>query len=229
MCLRMGLTNLWGVFTWSTVVSLCLCLGCDRGETGTTARQEPAETKQDQGPLRLVVVDDPEFADAILAQWAARAETQLNVRQITAAEMLDESKSLDTDVVIYPSRYLGELVERRLIMPLPKEAISAKDFEWSDILELVRLRETAWGEKTYAVPLGSPIPLLWYRPDLLEAASVDVPRSWPAYIEAAKKLANRESLGAAAGAADRPWSGTLEPLASNSAVDRKSTRLNSSH
>lgn len=216
---RNGLKNLWDILTWGTVVSFSLCLGCDRGATETTTRQEPAETKQDQGPLRLVVVDDPEFADAILAQWAARAETQLDVRQITIAEMLDDAKSLDTDVVIYPSRYLGELVERRLIMPLPTEAISAKDFEWSDILELVRLRETAWGEKTYAVPLGSPVPLLWYRPDLLQAASVEVPRTWPAYVEAAKKLANRESLGAAASAADRPWSGTLEPLASSSAVD----------
>lgn len=221
--LRWSLPAVLRILGSLTVACLCsMMVGCNNRSSEPVGKAESSENKPDQGPLRLCVVDDPEFAEAIETQWAARAETPLEVRRITATELLAE-KSLNTDVLIYPSRYLGELAERGVIMVLPPEALKERDFEWSDILELVRLRETAWGEKTYAVPLGSAPPVLWYRPDLLRAAGLEVPRTWPEYLEATRRLSDRDALRAASvdatGASDRPWSGTLEPLRKDSAVD----------
>ncbi len=177
----------------------------------------PASTESSE-PLRVLVVDDPLLADAIQRQWQSRAESPLDLRQSTTAD-LRERKNLDADVMIYPSQLLGEMAERDLIIPLPAQMLDEQAFAWSDIFDLVRGREIAWGDKTYAVPLGATSYVLWYRPDIFSALNLTVPTTWKQYQETAERLGDRNWVGPLAGAADLPWSGTLEPLGSQAAAD----------
>ncbi len=77
------------------------------------------------------------------------------------------------------------------------------------------LRETAWGEQTYAVPLGSPVFVCFYRPDVFEKLGRKPPQTWIDY----QRLVNFFVEGDKSNASSKaPQSlpveyGTLEPLA----------------
>ena len=135
-------------------------------------------------------------------------ETDLAVQDITLAQML-AAKRLPGDVVIFPSGQIGDLAERGLIEPLDEEHLSSTEFDRRDIFPLVRLRETTWASRTFAVPLGSPQLLLIYLP-ALHQAGIEPPKTWPEYQAACEKLA--ASSKPAAENVGRRWP-TIEPLA----------------
>jgi multiple sugar transport system substrate-binding protein len=139
---------------------------------------------------------------------------------------LTAKKSLDADVVIYPSVELGGLAERDLLRPIPGAWLDRPEYAKKDLFELPGLRETAWGETTYAVPLGSPVLVLFYRTDLFALFGKQAPTTWSEYHLLVEFFANRENLKAPATsdgdplkaqlpALDLPadWHGALEPLA----------------
>jgi multiple sugar transport system substrate-binding protein len=164
--------------------------------------------------LKLLVVDDDAMATAINSlkgEWSAETGGGLEIRTATSAELAN-SKSLAEDAVIYPASALGALAERELIEALPETAPS--DLAWSDLFESLQLREAMWGGKRYAVPFGSPVFVLWYRPDLLKQVHrLEPPKTWTEYQQLAQLLSDRANLGEAAPPADVPWTGALEPHA----------------
>jgi ABC-type glycerol-3-phosphate transport system substrate-binding protein len=170
--------------------------------------------------LRLLVVDDPGLADAVERQWRARAEGEIEVRQMTTEELLGERRRrLATDAVVYPSGLIGELAERGYIVSIADDVVndraeSGPRFARRDIFELIRQREITWGEHVYAVPLGSPTLVLFYRRDLFEELGLDAPASWAEYQQLASRLSRREDLGDAAPPGESPWYGVIEPLGS---------------
>ncbi len=168
------------------------------------------------GEIRLIVVDDPGMADAIVqlkAEWKARTENTLIVSQSTWDELLAASSPPQADAIIYPSAQLGVLADRKWIVPLPEEYKTNKELAWSDTFELSQVAETQWSQASFAIPLGSPVFTLFCRADLLAKLEKPVPRTWAEYQELAKLLHDRARLGDAAPPADAPWSGTIEPLA----------------
>lgn len=204
-------------FRWACLAVLATSvLGC-RGST-TPDRVEPssdASTKEptaESAGLRLLVIDDPALAKSISRQWQAMTGEAMDVTERTAAEYeASQAEPLAVDIVIYPTGLLGTLAERNQVAPLPNDVLQNSTFRRRDLLSMVRLRETVWGETVYAVPLAAPQFTLLYRQDLFEKLQLQPPRSWTEYAETARKLADRAALGDAAPPADRPWSGTLEP------------------
>lgn len=183
-----------------------LTAGCprptpDNGGFGTTSSDEEALPK-----LRLAVVDDVPLADAIIRQWTARASSELEILNLTAAE-LRERESLSTDAVIYPSGMLGELAKKRMVAPLDDDAMDDHALAQNDIFPLLRLRETNWGEKVYAVPLGSPVLSVLMQSE----PGREPPSSWQQYAE----------LAEAAAGENRPesWVAAAEPLGGHWAAE----------
>lgn len=163
-------------------------------------------------PVRLLVVDDEPLAAAIRRQWQTRDPQAAEVVTI-AADELARRKRLDADAVIYPTVWLGEFAERRWIVPLSTDALNDREYARRDVFPLLRGPDVAWGGQTFAVPFGSPVFLLCYRPDVFEHLGLAPPTTWEDYAALVPRLADRAALGPLAPAADAPWYGTLEPLA----------------
>lgn len=183
----------------------------------------PAQTSDKAGAplpqkLRLLVVDDPALAREIgrvRGEWEAESSAPLEIAEMSVAE-LSAAKTLAADAIIYPAAELGSLAERQLIQPLPEAWLNRPAYAKHDLFELVGLRETAWAGRIFAVPLGSPVMVCFYRPDLFAQFGRRPPATWAEYQKLVEFFGQRENLTPnKSGATSLPtnWSGTLEPLA----------------
>jgi hypothetical protein len=106
--------------------------------------------------LRVLVVNEPAVAEAInrlRGEWAERSGGQLSA---FAADWKDvaRAKALDADVVIFPSRYLGDLCTRGWLEPVRTSVLEGDTFNASDVFPLVRRELMRWGDETMALPMG---------------------------------------------------------------------------
>ncbi|MEQ8785417.1 MAG: extracellular solute-binding protein [Pirellulaceae bacterium] len=192
--------------------------GCDLSPTtGGDAQSDQPKivTPPPTDPVRLLIIDDAPLAEAIQREWLGHAASPLDVVQKTTAEFETEhilgDAPLDADAVIYPAGLIGELAERELIEPLPESTVDSQELARADLLALLRLHETMWGERMMAAPLGSPQLMLMVRADLLEKLEAQPPQTWQEYQQLAERLADRDALGDAV-SSDGPWYGVVEPL-----------------
>jgi len=189
---------------------LLFLAGCGSKPPTETAPERPLEGVK----LRLLVVGDAEIAAAaarLQGEWAAQTRAEYRVSQLSEKE-LETAAALDADAVICPAYQLGPLAERKLIAPLPKDALKSAGTQWHDVFELLQLREATWGGETAGVPFGSPVLVCYYRADLLKKLGRRPPQTWAEYQRLAELLADRKNLGDAAPPADQPWCGAIEPL-----------------
>ena len=168
----------------SCVLLLCGCPSNSQTSQTGGEESEAADAIKMAGPLRVLVLNDPEFAQILRREWLARSENEVEFRDETEANLLtllqDEKQRLDTDVIIFPTRLLGRLSEGRLLRALPPKLTSASldsdesSFNLADIHRVVSRKEMQWDRREVAVSLGSPVPMLLTRPDLLP----EPPTTW---------------------------------------------------
>lgn len=205
-----------GRITRWALLTLLLLTGC----ADSRQKAEDSAAAEKQLPwkgvtLRLVVADDGPLAEAVRrlqGEWEASTGAQLEVAEATQEALLAEQPPA-ADAMIYPAYLVGMLAERDRLRPLPDKALSSAEMAWAEVFETDKTFDADWGAETYAVPFGSPVFVCLYRQDLLEKLGRKPPRTWPEYRELAELLADRAKLGDAAPTPDRPWSGTMEPLA----------------
>jgi ABC-type glycerol-3-phosphate transport system substrate-binding protein len=182
---------------WVGVLPVIVCAaGCPQATPVKKAPPAPS------APLKLLVVDDQPLGEAIAREWQSRTEAELDVKQATLADIQRASR-LPADIVVFPAGELGLLVQRELVRPLDEDALADEAFDRRDILDQVRLREMVWGNKTVAVPLGSPRLLVVYRRDVLDALGLAPPQTWQDYQALFERLA----------AENKPELAAIEPLA----------------
>jgi multiple sugar transport system substrate-binding protein len=178
------------VFLMIHALVLTLVCGCSQPPEPPPSPDDRVEASQ---PLRVIVVDDPGLAEAVQLQWQARAEGEIEVRQMSVDELLDaRRKRLGADAVIYPSGLIGELAERDWIVPIAKDVFNGPEFGRRDILEQIRQHEIVWGERVFAVPLGSPQLTLIYDAERFRQQGVDPPQTWQQYAELCQRLSTSE-------------------------------------
>ena len=202
------------------LIALSGCPGPDSGPNGTENDSLSGVT------LQLLVVDDPELVaavDRLRGEWQAQKGADFEIKTVAAAELTDADVQA-ADAVICPSCQLGPLAEAGLLAEVPEKLRPNKilvdgrpadnrDDPWSGTFELLRACEAVWAGKLYAVPLGSPVFVGYYRADLLEKLGRRPPQTWAQYQELAELFADRQNLGDAAGIDQTAWCGTIEPLA----------------
>ena len=189
------------------IVLALAAAGCPqpRGPASPPAAAEPS----DAPPLKLLVVEDEPLGQSIAREWVAISEKRIEVQNVSRAEFL-AAKRLPGDVVIAGNGDLGQLVERGLIAPLSDEALAGDEFNRREIFDQVRLRDITWGNKTLAVPLGSPQLLLVYRKDLFDKLALVPPRTWAEYQQASERLkADEASLAPAIEPLADGWAGQM--------------------
>lgn len=186
-----------------SLVTLVFALGCPKPTPPVVEEKRPSS------PFKLLVLDDPQLAEAIDREWKAREERPLELTQATAAELLQGEK-IEADAVIYPPDLLGELVRRNWIEPLPAPLRENEALALDDIFPSVRRNELDWGGETYAVPFGSQTLVLMYRPEVLEALELTLPETWEDYQACVERIAGSKFCS---GDSPQFAAATLEPLA----------------
>ncbi len=209
--------QLSGIVFFTLFVCSLLCV------TGCPWKSRDAESQDDSREsvaplagvsLKLLIVDDCALAATVektRGEWLAQTGSQLTVAATNERD-LHTAKAIEADAVICPSYMVVDLAERGLIVPIPESALGKNDAYRQDIFELVRLRETVWGESVMAVPFGSPVLICYCRTDLLQHFKVSPPQTWSDYRHLAELFADREKLGNMAPPPDQPWQGAIEPL-----------------
>jgi ABC-type glycerol-3-phosphate transport system substrate-binding protein len=185
------------------VLSFCFGVGCT-----PTPPPEPVERPRESSetrPIRVLVVDDVRLGQALERQWLARSEQPIQVLNATSAELIAAPSPPTADVILYPSGLLGTLAERGQIEPLSESVAGMSDGERDDLFDFVRLHETNWGAQPYAVPLGAPQLVLWYRRDMLEKLGATPPTTWSEYQQLAERLADGVPKTAGWSAVAEPW------------------------
>lgn len=187
---------------------------------GPTSSPNPiSDEKLGTAPqLTVLVSEAPYLGDKIKAEWRSNTETEdvVTIRPITGKELAGASR-LPGDLIVYPAGRIGELAEAGLIAPISDHTLDNDAFGLRDIYKNVRLQEMKWGEKVFALPLGSPQLVLVYRADIFDKLKIEPPQTWAEYDALAARLAKRDELGELAPAADAPWRGAAEPLAAGHA------------
>jgi len=165
---------------FTVVLSVWCCLsGCQRQEPSQPSAAVPPVR---EAPVRLnvLVVNDPALAEGaslLRGEWAQRSGGELVVSQGTIEQLL-ESVQLPADLVIYPARYVGELVDRQLIRPVRPAVLQNADYAYSDLLPLIRNRLLPFGDQIFALPLGDPPLMLAWRSDLSSEGLAGGERTW---------------------------------------------------
>jgi len=147
------------------IISIFACLaGCPQTKPlETTAKSTLSEAARP--PLRILVMSEDSWSDAISRRWQSISEQRLDVQTMTADEMIS-STSLNADIFILESQWLPTIVERGWISPLPKSILESAT-AWPSGSSNSNLRQNAWplvwrqsatyGQRLWGIPLGVPM------------------------------------------------------------------------
>jgi multiple sugar transport system substrate-binding protein len=150
--------------------------------------------------LKLLSLDDPqEVAGRIAQLWSAETAGEVELVYDSSAAVFSAPQIPDCDVVIFPSVQLGELLGRNAIQPIESKTLRELGVDRNAQLRLDRTAVVQSGRSIYGTSLGSPMLVLLYRRDVLDAIQREVPRTWSEYLELTRALAQVETLNSADG------------------------------
>ncbi|HEX5471597.1 MAG TPA: hypothetical protein VFW73_06905, partial [Lacipirellulaceae bacterium] len=134
----------------------CLLIWVALTLAGCQHAKPPAAQPRASVALRVLVVNEPGAVEAINrlhGEWAERSGGKLTAVAVEWKQVAAE-KSLATDVVIFPSRYLGELCSRGWLRPMRSNVLESKEYDEEDVFPLVRRVLVRWGRQVMALPLS---------------------------------------------------------------------------
>jgi len=95
----------------------------------TTDTKTQLKSKVSRVPLRIWVVGNMQQSDVLLRQWLADDEQPAEIRVLAVEELLGAEQSgtgaAEADVMIYPSRLLGEVIRRQWVVKLPQTLLAS--------------------------------------------------------------------------------------------------------
>jgi hypothetical protein len=150
----------WTSFCWRCQIAAALLIlaGCpDKAPTPSPAPKAELSTSV---ALRVLVVNDAALAEAIerlRGEWREQSGGELSATAKPWNEVAT-AETIDADVIIFPTRYMGELCVRGWLRPVRKSVLEDKTLDMADIFPLIRQRLVTWGGQTMALPLGIDLP-----------------------------------------------------------------------
>ena len=136
-----------------------LGVGCD--PPTPTEQSESAPVVQNQVKLTVAVADSPKLSAAIKllqGEWTEHSGGEILVMDCSQDELPKIAE--EADLVIYASRYLGQLSEAGLLRRMRESTLKDDQLQFDDYFPLVREQEIVFGRQVMALPLGCPSPLL---------------------------------------------------------------------
>lgn len=159
-----------------------LISGCEKPSKPPAQRGAP--TTSASLTLSVAVAEDSPLADAITrlrGEWAELGGGELKVINAGADPLAEDFPA--ADLIVFPSRKLGELCEAGYLRPVRESALESEELAFGDLFPLVRDREIVFGKRVMALPLGCPTPLLAFAPPSPDAPAPtlwsDLPKNMP--------------------------------------------------
>lgn len=163
--------NLFAVITFGL---LLLLVGCADGKTASKTTQESPQPRLVASKLKILVVEDPEISaglQLLSGEWTERSGGELVIEQSTASDFF-AAEEQSFDLIIYPSRYVGGLVQRKWIRPMRKSVLESEEAALNELFPLVRDHSQRYGGAVYGLSLGEPPLMLQLEGDSQEGARV---------------------------------------------------------
>ncbi len=131
-----------------------LVMGCQQ----ESPQLAPAASRLAASKLSILVVDDSPLAAGIKllrGEWSERSGGELEIQEGTIDQLLAATE-LSADLVIFPSRHLGTLVDRDWLRTVRKSVLQSADVAIDDMFPLIRNVTLPYGSQVYALTLGEP-------------------------------------------------------------------------
>ncbi|TWT95907.1 hypothetical protein Pla108_29840 [Botrimarina colliarenosi] len=111
--------------------------------------------------LRVAVVSDASLRraiDRLRGEWNERTDGQIETIEVAADADL-AAAAADADLIVFPSRAIGELCEAEALRPVRSNVLESDALRFDDFLPLVRDQEIVYAQQVMALPIGCPTPL----------------------------------------------------------------------
>jgi multiple sugar transport system substrate-binding protein len=135
----------------------------------------------------VLVVNDPELAAAIYrlrGEWTDRKGGTLAAEPKAWADVA-LADAIDADVIVFPARYLGDLVAR--LRPVRESVVRGQLYNAEDLLPRARVLGMHGG-RLVAFPIGVQVPLVGYRDEWLVPKGAAPPSTWEGYLELVSRV-----------------------------------------
>lgn len=172
---------------WLVAIGVAGCRS-DVPESGTTdEREEQAARTVSHVPLRVVSTAAPQFNDQLQLVWEAYSEQPIEITPAASDSL--RSAARQADVVLFRNAEMGELQARDLLTPLPVPFLQSAAVNADTFLAGLSRGSMKWGDTSYALPLGTALPVVWV------ATDVDAPESltWQQYSDLTASVAAGEA------------------------------------
>jgi len=159
--------------------TLSVAIGCQRSDPQT--QPSHVAPRLAASKLSILVIDDPPLAAGLKllrGEWAERTGGQIDVQEWTTDQFLKATlvaNHLQEDLILYPSRYVGTLVNRNWLRPVRNSVLQNPDLVLDDLFPLVRNATLRYGNQVYALSLGEPPLMIAGSPDQLND---NFPKTW---------------------------------------------------
>lgn len=138
-------------------------LGCQRDSSQEIQEAKDSAAKKSAVRLKILVQDDPGLVRAIQrlrGEWQEHSGGDLYILPYPLKGGMSLPDHQSFDVVIFTSRYLGELCENDAIREIRSSVVANEELIIEDFFPLIRTQEAVYGKKLMALPIGCPVPLL---------------------------------------------------------------------
>lgn len=163
-------------------IILLAAVGCEPSKKAEEAALDIAKPDVSNVPLRVWIVSTVSDPQTIRRQWLGDSDQPIEIQALTTEEFLAK-QSCQCELVLFPSRLLGELVHRKWISKLPPSSAEGeqRDEDFVDPTPAA-LAQTSSDGITYGVALGCSIPRVLASSTLAEALNGDQEKrsvGWP--------------------------------------------------
>ncbi len=160
------------------LATLCCLIGCPSSKPKPNLAEAAAEPEVSEYPLRVWIAADVTDVSRIERQWLAGSDQPIDIRILTTEELL-ENATCACDILLFPSRLLGELVHRKWVVRLPEAVLEVDTALEGEIAVSppAALAQAQYGGVEYALPLGCSLPVV-IASDSLYKQVPSLPTSW---------------------------------------------------
>ena len=170
--------------------------GCGSPEGAKTADSETQGSTAPvmSEPLNILIVDCPGIGPVLARQYAARNSGTITVIDTTWTALKSQafSQLKQTDVIIYPTTRLGDVIESGLIRNLESGELRDDDSRRA-VLTFDRDHIASWQGKSIGVSMGQLSPILLVRSDVLKLCGKEFPKTWEEFSTIRQMLTEKEA------------------------------------
>lgn len=166
-------------FAAGLVLLLLVSLGCQPQPASEEPQASNSRPTASNVALRILVASEMDDPEVVKRKWLASSAQPIELEVVSPSELLAMDKAR-CDVLLFPSRLMGELVHRKWIVKLPSSMLSETQSLDDTSLNTPRawMAQCIYDAKQFALPLGCEVPVLVASDSVTPALADNAGLSW---------------------------------------------------